>query len=488
MDSLFERMGIWLAGAYATYGFVFLLLPALTFAYVGLLGFVVATVITRARGREAWRSVPVWTRRSARLGIEIVFGLINPLLYLVVLAASLPSMRRDAEQWWMPPLLTAAWILLTAFWTMRLFGGTLERRWRTVRLVVLALLGSACLCVLVFALKDARMLDLLLATERNGPGALNVIVRVGPLYLIPLALLIDYLRATFDSTQSPDDTGLFLLRSRTARALALGVAATAIVTVAAGLFRSSDGAVRSLVRSQRNAIATAAARYDVDPKLVAAIVYVTHRDQLSPFRAALERMAVGMWTLGYWPAIGANETLLNRPLDVSIGMAQIKPRTAQTATLLAAGRAFGEGSLVQAAAYRDGEPVGDHWRILPVSAGASGLPIAVPASRQDVVHALLEPRANLEMCALILSLYQRQWDAANPAWSLRGKPEVLATLYQIGFARSKPHAAPRSSAFGARVRAVSTEPWIDELFPRGPAPDKPTRDEMAGAAKGRALL
>ena len=30
--------------------------------------------------------------------------------------------------------------------------------------------------------------------------------------------------------------------------------------------------------------------YDVDPRLIASIVYVTHRDQLSPFRDTLERL------------------------------------------------------------------------------------------------------------------------------------------------------------------------------------------------------
>lgn len=512
MDSLFEQAGLWLAAAYAAYGFVFLLIPALTFAHVGLLGFVVAAMIGRARGREPWRSVPAWVRRWGRLGLEIVFGLINPLLYLVVFAASLPAMRRDADEWWMTPLLMAAWTLFLAFWTMRVFGGALERRWRAVRPVVIALLGCACLCVLVFAVKDVRLLESLVATEGNGPSVLSIVIRVSPLYLIPLALLLDYLRTSILATDehrlaqtgsasekpgagSPNDTGLFLLRDHAARALALGIAAAALVTVAAGLFRSSDGAVQRLVRAERRAIAQAAARYDVDPRLVAAIVYVTHRDQLSPFRGALERMAVGMWTLGYWPAIGANETLLNRPLDVSIGMAQIKPRTAQTATLLAAGRAFGEASLVRAAAYRDGEPVGDEWRVLPVSTEASALPIAVPASRRDVVRALLDPRSNLELCALILSLYQRQWEAANPAWSLRRKPEILATLYQVGFARSKPHAAPRSNAFGDRVRAVAAEPWLEELFAQGTPASFEKIDvcarvpgaKVAEAVKGRLL-
>jgi hypothetical protein len=480
MDSLFERLGLWLAGAYAAYGVVFLLIPTLTFAYVGLLGGVIVTVVARARGRDPWRSAFPWLRRATRFGLEIVFGLINPLLYLVVFAAALPAMRREAEQsWWMAPLLTTAWLLLAAFWTMRLFGGAIDRGRRSTRVVMASLLALASICVLTFAIKDLRLLDATIATERSGPGVFGVVVRLAPLYLIPLALLLDYLRATLDTTDSLQHTGLFLLRGRTAGLVAAGLATIAGLMVAAGLYRSSDGAVRDVVRNQRHAITAAAALYDVDPKLVAAIVYVTHRDQLSPFRDGLERMAVGMWTLGYWPAIGANETLLNRPLDVSIGLAQIKPRTAQTATLLAAGRAFGETSLAHASAYRDGEPAGEAWRVLPVSNTEPALPIGVPASRQEVVRTLLQAQGNLETCALILSLYQRQWEAANAAWSLRQRPEILATLYQIGFARSKPHAAPRANAFGARVRAVHDEPWLRELFMAGSTPDKPARDQMA---------
>jgi hypothetical protein len=81
-----------------------------------------------------------------------------------------------------------------------------------------------------------------------------------------------------------------------------------------------------------------------------------------------------------------------------------------------------------------------------------------------VARALLDPRANLEMCALILLLYQRQWETAHPEWTLRARPDILATLYQIGFSRSKPHAAPRSNAFGTRVRAVYEEAWLAEAW------------------------
>jgi hypothetical protein len=46
----------------------------------------------------------------------------------------------------------------------------------------------------------------------------------------------------------------------------------------------------------------------------------------------------------------------------------------------------------------------------------------------------------------------------NRDWSIRERPDILATLYQIGFARSKPHGAPQSNAFGNRVRQVYERP------------------------------
>jgi hypothetical protein len=77
---------------------------------------------------------------------------------------------------------------------------------------------------------------------------------------------------------------------------------------------------------------------------------------------------------------------------------------------------------------------------------------------------LLNAESNLETCALILALYQMQWEATNPEWSIRARPDILATLYQIGFARSRPHGAPHSNAFGNRVRQVYEQPWLGELL------------------------
>jgi hypothetical protein len=216
----------------------------------------------------------------------------------------------------------------------------------------------------------------------------------------------------------------------------------------------------------------------VDPRLVASIVYVTHRDQLSPFRASLERLVVTAWAqnlrgwLGIGPPDGVREIgtdvnpLLNRALDISVGLAQIKPRTAQTASVLALGLRPNDLPEPVLFAYRDVEPIGDRWSQVGTAAGAARLPVT--GDRALVARTLLDARSNLDTCALILSLYQRQWEAANPAWSLRRRPDILATLYQIGFARSRPHARPMHNDFGRRVQQVSGQSWLADLLEPGP--------------------
>ena len=156
--------------------------------------------------------------------------------------------------------------------------------------------------------------------------------------------------------------------------------------------------------------------------------------------------------------------MLNRALDVSVGLAQIKPRTAQTASVLATRRRPDELPKPAFWSYRDVEPIGSAWTFPATSQASIISPIPVPADRDVVVSALLDAESNLDTCALILALYQNQWEATNPDWSLRDRPDILATLYQIGFARSKPHGAPQSNSFGARVGQVYYQAWLGDLL------------------------
>lgn len=482
MDGLLELGGVWLARVYAFYG-IALLVPAFLFAHLVLLVAVIWAVAQHSRGRQPWPYVPAVVRRWARLAVEIAFGLINPVLYLAILSPSLPGLRSDAK--WIAPLTIGAWILLTAFWTLRLFGAALDPRSRAVRASVLTLLVTTLGCLLLYTVKDGWLLTGMDWSTAPPFAAALTVLRLCPLYVIPAVLLWDYVRST--STPSglaaSKQHGLFLLPDRAARVAVAGVIGVALVTFALAAHRRSEAAVRKLVGEHRESIRAAAARYDVDPRLIASIVYVTHRDQLSPFRGAFERLVIGAWArnmrreLGIRPPdkvheIGTDENpLLNRALDISVGLAQIKPRTAQTASVLATGRTPDDLPKPAFFSYRDVEPIGDGWT-LPAGAQTSVIPpIPIPAERHIVANTLLDAQSNLATCALILALYQHQWEATNRDWSLRSRPDILATLYQIGFARSKPHGAPRSNAFGSRVRQVYEQPWLGELLE--PAPRQP---------------
>ena len=475
MEGLLEMAGAWLARAFAFYGLA-LVIASFFWATPALFGVVVWLVASHSRGHQPWPKMPVVMRRWARLAVETSFGLINPVLYLAILAPSLPELRSVAG-WWPAPLTACAWILLAAFWALRIFGAALDPRSRTVRAGIGALLAAALACLLLYTFKDAWSLPVTVPADASLFTVALLVLRLCPLYLIPAVLLWDHIRAfPKASGQGTGQHGLFLLRDRPARFAVAGAAAVALVTLAFAAHRRSEASVRRLVGTHRESIREAASRYDVDARLIAAIVYVTHRDQLSPFRDALERIVISAWARNMRREVGTGppdniETYgtdenpsLNRALDISVGLAQIKPRTAQTASVLAAGLTPDELPRPAFYSYRDVEPPGGRWNLPPAARISLTAPLPVPAERQAVADVLLDSRSNLAMCALILALYQRQWEATNPAWRLHGRPDILATLYQLGFARSRPHGAPRSSDFGARVRQVYDEPWLAELL------------------------
>jgi hypothetical protein len=489
----FELGGVWLARVHAIYGLFFLAIPTFFFVDLLLLGAVIWGVAAHARGRLPWPYLPAFLHRWGRLAVELAFGLINPVLYLAILNSSLPDLSfpglQPTSQWWVAPLTASAWLLLTAFWALRVFGAALDPRSRALRIAVRTLLMATLACLLLYIIKDAWLLAEIGAKRESTTSLVLMVLRICPLYLIPAVLLWEYLRSTRTPAWEAEQTsgkrhGLFLLPNSSARVAVATVAGVVLVTFALAAHRRSDASVRKLVSDHGDFIRAAAARYHVDPRLIASIVYVTHRDQLSPFRDALERHIISAWArnmrreIGIGPpdnieGAGTDENpMLNRALDISVGLAQIKPRTAQTASVLATGRTPDDLPRPAFFSYRDVEPIGDGWTLPATAQTSLFAPIPVPAERHVVVKALLDTQSNLEMCALILALYQNQWEAANRDWSIRGRPDILATLYQIGFARSKPHDAPQSNAFGSRVREVYEQPWLGELINTTSRPSK----------------
>jgi hypothetical protein len=474
MDGFLELVGALLARFYAFYALFVLFAPSVLFLNVVVLLVLLRVVYSHRPGRRPWPPFSGRVRKAGRLFIEVVFGLLNPVLYLTVLSTAMPDLARATQRWpaWSVSTLAAsAWLLLIAFWLFRVFGGALDRDARAVRAGLRAIFVAALACLSAYAVKDAHMLA---STSRDLWMFLGFTISLAPLYLIPAVLLADYIRGTFDGAAAMTDRS-FILSGRRARASVVVAVGLALVTLLVATYRRSDTSVRGLVADHRESIRSAAAQYDVDPRLVASIVYVTHRDQLSPFRDSFERVLMGAWAVNTRNMFIVNprdnaslngpdmNPLLNEVLDISVGLAQIKPRTAQTASLLASGRLHEES--LQIYPYINGASHGGFWNHT-VNAPIPS-PIPVPVGRRAITLALLNDDQNVATCALILALYQRQWEHTNREWSIRNRPDVLATLYQIGFARSKPHAAPRSNEFGRRVAEVQQQAWVREIFPTG---------------------
>jgi hypothetical protein len=363
-------------------------------------------------------------------------------------------------EWWFAPLHALACALLIAIWGWRVGGAAFKPASRAARIGLRVLLLASLACLLAFAVKDSQVLvrgGAVLGDSNPWTLLLTALI-LCPLYLMPAVLLCDYLRATTEeATDQPQ--GFFLLAHRVSRFAVAGVIGISLVTFALAAQRRSDANVRKLVSKHAVAIQFAAARYDVDPRLMAAIVYVTHREQLSPFRDNIERLLTSAWASHV-----DSSNVLNHALDISLGIAQIKPRTALTASVLATGYTPDTLPEPAYADYRHVEPVGAGWPPPITAQTVLNSPLPVPSDQRTAAQMLVNAEANLETCALILALYQKQWEAANRDWSIRARPDILATLYQIGFARSKPHGAPNSNDFGKCVREVYEQPWLGELF------------------------
>lgn len=453
-----ETGGVWLAYAITAYS-ISLFLSTVFFGQWLLLAAVTWGVVSNTRGRQSFAKVPPTVRRWGRLGIEVIFGLFNPVLYLTILSAALP-LRRPEMEWWFAPLHALACVLLIAIWGWRVGGAGFKPASSAARIGLCALLLASLACLLAFAVKDLQVLvrgGAVLGDSNPWTLLLTALI-LCPLYLMPAVLLCDYLRATTGQT-TDQPKGFFLLSHRASRFAVAGVIGISLVTFALAAQRRSDANVRKLVSQHAAAIQSAAARYDVDPRLMAAIVYVTHREQLSPFRDNIERLLTSAWASRV-----DSSNVLNHALDISLGVTQIKPRTALTASVLATGYTPDTLPEPAYADYRHVEPVGAGWPPPITAQTVLNSPLPVPSDQRTAAQMLVNAEANLETCALILALYQKQWEATRPDWSIRARPDILATLYQIGFARSKPHGAPQSNAFGTRVREVYEQPWLGELF------------------------
>ncbi len=454
MDDIFLTMGDWLANLYIGYGLFFLAFGATFCVHLAALVFL------------AWPRDPLRFRWLVRT-IEVLYGLLNPMVYLLFL-------EQMMELDWHAGLRGLGWTGLLAFWMVRLWGGLARARAsRFGRRVARLVLWAAVACVVAFLVKD--LATTLPKWPRPGGswgtwwlGAL-FLLNTFALYAIPVVAALRLLRLAAREETWRGGEGFYLLSPR----LALASGALAVLTVVLFHLPATERTAERRVLAHRAAILDAADRFQLDPRLIAAILHVITQEHSAPLARQLERVAMGVWLQD-----AGNQMGLGQRLDLSIGIAQIRPTTALTALTIyeAAGiPAAPDGSLVGSVldklhtggVYKDLRGIPDldaTWR-LPASAVADLRPtFSELPSKREMVAQLFDDGHNVEMCGLILALYAIQWENANPGWSLRERPEILATLYQRGFERSQPKPNPRPNAFGERVREVYASAWMREKF------------------------
>ena len=195
MEALLDLGGGWLARAFAVYGVLFLLLPTLVFAYLPLLAALAWAVASHSRERQPWSRVPPYVRRRVRLAVEIVFGLLNPLLYLAILTPSLPALQSSGS--WFAPLTTTAWILLMVFWTLQNSSELRSILLRGSRVPVYGQCSS--LPSGVCSSSASKTYGCSPKRKEIPTRPLSFVLtflRLSPLYLIPAVLIWDYIRQT----------------------------------------------------------------------------------------------------------------------------------------------------------------------------------------------------------------------------------------------------------------------------------------------------
>ena len=451
LATLTESAGLALARAWLAYLYVLLFLVFLGLSFVVFLGVAWA----------AARGAPLGPRGGRLLlALEVVFGLVHPVIYLAVLVPS--SIDAGAPVEATPSALDPlAWALLAGLWGLRLVPlapSALRRR------AVAATCFTGLVLVTVYAVDDlaalARSWLVALPYPESKRYHTPILIDLGllGLYLAPFAMLAYHLRQALSADRFAAAGDFRLAAPRPALVLTAALTALLAVSQLLLVLRPSDQRVRAWIGEQRAAVHAAADRTGTDPRLLGALLYVVQREQISVFGRQLEAALASAWV-----ADERHQTLPVDALDPSIGPAQIKPHTA----VVALGLADAVPPAVPGQARRVSAPnLGPHWQWAPGTWDDLRVDPAWFDRRGDVTAQLQQAAPASFMAALILELHARQWEQADPAWSIRSRPEILATLYQLGFARSVPKADPGSNAFGRRVARVMEAPWLAAALAR----------------------
>jgi hypothetical protein len=292
--------------------------------------------------------------------------------------------------------------------------------------------------------------------------------------------LLDSLRAAAAKVQIPEQR-----RWRVAVPIAAAVLLTLFAPLWLSIPRVTHRQAVTLLEQNRELIRETAHQADLDPRLLAGVIYVAQtRDHHRFAGDALEEFGIAIWEADLTDGIGQQ---FNTPLiNASAGLCQIRPTTAvQTLHLLGTvSRPAMPGTLHYAWTRvireftRGGTtPYQTKWRSAAQArerCGSMPKDLWRRALEGRLEPILLEPENSLALAALMLAILDEQWRVAGHP--IHDRPEILATLYNLGYERSEPKPDPQPNDFGRRVAAFMQTDQCRRLFPLlSPSPSRPAR-------------
>lgn len=249
----------------------------------------------------------------------------------------------------------------------------------------------------------------------------------------------------------------------------------------------------ALIDENRDMILKCAEEAKIDPRLIAGVIYVAQtRDHPRLFGDAMEELGLALWV--YDVERYATFDFSQGPLlNASAGICQIRPTTAAENLYLIglADSEWGAGKTpsrfyhpwraalgdIEAGGTNNARSRFGHFSriidrcdsLLPLMVSSTGFATSYGVSF-DMKRILLTPERNIALATLILAAYDQQWlEAECP---IDDRPEILATLYNIGLRRSHPHSDPQANGFGRRVSEFMQSDACAEIFP-----EEGSRDE-----------
>ncbi|MCX7048482.1 MAG: hypothetical protein NTX50_23735 [Candidatus Sumerlaeota bacterium] len=241
--------------------------------------------------------------------------------------------------------------------------------------------------------------------------------------------------------------------------------------------RTTPSQALKAIEENRTIITEVAHRAQIEPALLAGIVYAAQtRDRPRWTGRILETASAHAWDSQHWLRRGVKPAI-NAPG----GLAQIRPLTAiQTCYLVGIAGGFSYGMPTSSPSPKTDvhiERFLDYaWdRLMVNNTSLKHINPSIPhnpeilfillrehSSNGRMEEMLLKPEMNLTLAVGMLALLRQQWRAEG--YPIGDRPDILASVYRNGYELSHPHSNPAPNEFGRRVAEFMKSEYCRKFF------------------------